>query len=619
MLGCYRWLALALALSTSFGCQLNRRAKWRPPVVASPLKTKSGAELAPVEVLYARALEREANNDECCVDDFFEAAAMAWPDVQRCVLEDGKAHGRTAEVYHSSLSKLISAGTHFGRLDPKRGLSVRIAGGCVTIPTNYHGFIRQPEDFDHLVVAGNYTAKDLNQTYRYCGLGVGAVAIHGRRPDETFRRQQQVFAATVVLRSRASGPLAESFVLDMFDPFRVSSMTTAGTKVALKRDLSAPIAYVLSNANRQYLSGFFQPGTTPEDSGLFMIEPFQPDKIPVVFVHGLLSDPYTWANIANELLARPEILKRYQIWGFEYDTGEPFLTSAAMLRKQLLEAQMQVDPTNSDATLSRVVLIGHSMGGLVSKLQVTHSNNQLWDAVSCSPFPNIVTTPETRNLLAEAFFFRPSQMVSRVVFMGTPHRGSPWAQRPIGQLASKLVREPEESQSRHQQLIRDNPDTFSREFSQRIPTSIDLLEPKSPLLGAIDRLPHDGRVQFHTILGRGYCLLGGGNSDRVVPVTSARHADVVTEKAIKSKHSNLHQSPEGVAEIICILRRHMEEFDAELSSQERHEVSWADESLIFRRKSTVIGQRHHALQGFGVRHATTPLGEESGGVQIQLQ
>jgi pimeloyl-ACP methyl ester carboxylesterase len=604
-------LVLALALSTSFGCQLNRRAKWYPPVLASPGKARGKSVRSKVEALYARALEREADRDARCVDDFFQAAALAWPDVERKSLKYGAPRGRSGEIYRSCLIKLVTTGRHFGRFDPKRGLDVRTSDGRITIPAHYYGFLRQPTDFDHLIPVGDYKAKDLKSTYRYDGVGIATIVIHHRRPQERFRRKQQTFGATIVLRPRHDTGF-ESFALEMYDPQRYTEISTPEATIALKRDLSAPTAFVLSRADRQNLSGFLQPGSSTSNEGLFMVTPFQPGKIPVVFVHGLLSDPYTWANIANELYARPEVVERFQIWGYEYPTGEPFLVSAATLRRQLLEVQARYDPAWSDTSLSRIVLIGHSMGGLVSKLQVTHSQNRLWDSVSCKPFQGILAAPETRNILADAFFFKPSPMVSRVVFVGTPHRGSPWARRSIGQIASKLVRGPEDGTARHAQLVRENPATFSTEFSERIPTSIDLLESTSPLLQAIDQLPRDGRVQLHTILGEGYLLLGGGNSDGVVPVTSARQSGAVTERMIHAKHRQLHQSPEGIEEILCILQKHVQEYDSELINRERHGMSWANESLIFRRKAAGVGKPSEDPRLLGIDHATTqPIAEIS--------
>jgi pimeloyl-ACP methyl ester carboxylesterase len=555
-----------LLLAFSWGCQTTKRARWLPPVIAIPqwsaFAANSGLESA--EDAYATAVHLTHRDDASCVDYYYQVATLVWPEVQRQIAVSGVAQGRTAELYQSSLTQLIRNGQHFNRLDPRRGLFVRTTAGCFTVPIQYHGFPWKPQDFDHLIPVGDYETKELNNLYRCPGLGVATIGVHFRRPYESFRRSKQHFAATALLRPVPDGmQSACPFVLELFDPLRISSIVMAGRQVALERDTTAPVAYVLSQADREYITGFLQPGATDEDAGLFMMKPYQPGKIPLVFVHGLLSDPLTWANLANEIEAQPDLLARYQIWGFEYATGGPFLGSAAALRGQLQRVQTQLDPTGSDVALSRMVLVGHSMGGLIAKLQVTQSGNQLWDAVSCQPFQGIITTPATRNQLAESFFFEPSPRIARVVFIGTPHRGSPWAKRPIGRLGSSLVDEPNTMKEEHRQLIRDNRGAFSREFTRGIPSSIDLLESDSPLLHAIDRLPLDPRVQLHSIVGSGYWMLGAGDSDRVVPVGSARMPGVVTERSIDADHVDLHKTPEGVAELLCILRRHMREFDAQ--------------------------------------------------------
>ncbi len=226
------------------------------------------------------------------------------------------------------------------------------------------------------------------------------------------------------------------------------------------------------------------------------------------------------------------------------------------MRRQLHQIRHYVDPAGLDPALQRIVLVGHSMGGLIAKLQVTQSGTRLWDSISCQPFESIRMTPAMRQRLADSFFFQPSPLVSRVVFVGTPHRGSPWAARPIGRLASTLINEPFSTEESHEQLIDENPDAFSDEFARRLPTSVDLLEPSSALLRAMDGLPYARHVQLHTIAGYGYCILGAGDSDRIVPLDSARKPDVVTERMIHAKHQKLHQSLEGVQELLCILRKH---------------------------------------------------------------
>ena len=562
----YRLLMLLLLVAATSGCQCLKSTKFHPPNVVRPAPacSNSGSALVNAELAYQRATLRERHCDASCVDYFFQAAANSWQDIEQQLLQTGYAEGRAAKLYRSSLIKLIESGQRFRRLDPSQGIQVFTESGPLLVPTTYCGFPWQPADFDRLKVVGEYTSEELNSVYRCRGVGVATLAFHCRRPHESFRSNEQIFPATALLRQASNG----QFQLQLFDPLRISSVYVGGQQIDLERDNSAPIAFRQSQDERDYIEGFLQPGASDQNTGLFMIEPYQPGKIPVVFVHGLLSDPYTWANIANEMRADPELLARYQICGFKYATGEPFLSSAATLRRQLRQFQTQLDPHGSDPALSQIVLVGHSMGGLISKLQVTYSGTQLWDSVSKCRFDQIVTSAEARAGLAEAFFFEPSPSVARVVYIGTPHYGSPWAKRPIGRIGAKLVEEPEDIQDFHNRLIRDNAGVFSREFTRRVPTSIDLLRPDSQLLAGIKKLPTDQRVRFHSIFGSGYHMLYAGDSDSVVPVKSARIANNTTEKSIHAKHTKLHNDPEGISELLCILRRHLHEFQAPIPQYE---------------------------------------------------
>ena len=68
-----------------------------------------------------------------------------------------------------------------------------------------------------------------------------------------------------------------------------------------------------------------------------MVEPYDPNKIPVLMVHGLWSSPMTWMEMFNDLLAYPDIRSNYQFWFYLYPTGEPFWYSANQLRSDLIE------------------------------------------------------------------------------------------------------------------------------------------------------------------------------------------------------------------------------------------------------------------------------------------
>jgi pimeloyl-ACP methyl ester carboxylesterase len=324
----------------------------------------------------------------------------------------------------------------------------------------------------------------------------------------------------------------------------------------LARDLTAPIAYAASRETDGWLDDFLRPNQGDDSAGLHMREPFQPGKIPVVFVHGLASDPLTWAQLENDLRAQPAIFNRFQFWFFRYDTGNPFLASAARLRYQLAAIRQTYDPTRSNPNLSRMVIIGHSMGGLLAQMQVTYSGDIIWEAAAKQPLYTIVTDPTTRERLQASFFFEPSPDITRVIYIATPHCGSSDATRCVGRISSALIEEPPEWTERHAQLVRDNPDAFREELRRKIPNSIDLLEPNSSILQATQRLPYRCGVALHTILGDDQWTLRQGPSDGVVAVSSARLGGGESELVVDAKHTDVQRVPETVREVICILTKH---------------------------------------------------------------
>jgi len=198
------------------------------------------------------------------------------------------------------------------------------------------------------------------------------------------------------------------------------------------------------------------------------------------------------------------------------------------------------------------------MGGLVSTAQITSSGDYLWNSISKRRFDDTRIPSGYRQRLSESFFFEPSPAVSRVVYIGTPHRGSAFAQRLVGRVGSLLVKEPSELTEAHRQLIDNNPDVFTSEFSRRIPTSIDLLEPNSQLLFALRTLPKDCRVQYHSIIGDSCWTPSSGDTDGVVPVSSAQLSGATSEKLVDEKHSKLPQHPEVIAELLAILQQHLQ-------------------------------------------------------------
>jgi pimeloyl-ACP methyl ester carboxylesterase len=333
--------------------------------------------------------------------------------------------------------------------------------------------------------------------------------------------------------------------------------------VQLAADYSAPTRYGIGREKRTYLQGFLRPGGATDEAELILLEPYQPGKIPLVFIHGLLSDPMTWAELYETIKVDPELRDRYQFWAFQYPTGAAFLRSAAILRRELAAVIAYADPDGADPALSQMVLVSHSMGGLLAKLQITSSEDRVWRSFANRPMERLQLTPRMHARLQELFYFEPSPHIRRVVFIGTPHNGSNLANRMIGRIGSYLVRIPDEDKREYDVFLAANPGVVHEFAAKRIPTSVDMLEPDNPILRAMACLPKSPCVVTHSIVGTGGCSLFCEPSDGVVPVASARIAGVESELFVDAEHEVLHRDPETIHEVVRILRRHLLCVDAD--------------------------------------------------------
>jgi pimeloyl-ACP methyl ester carboxylesterase len=554
--GLNRWLVMGAMLCcvTALGC--SRFSQWRNVSGSHKDHPVSFTDRAEFECKVADTLQLQ--NDPKCVDAYFQAARLAWRDVQRSS-SAGNPNCQAHQVYQKALSSLIIEGQRFHRLDARNYLRVCTANGSINIPVEHIGFPQVPDDFDELEVVDDYCPNKLNHVYCNSGVGVPVVVTRFRRPSERFVRDEQNFAATVVLRENEVG----SAIIELYDPLCVSNLGCDENELRIAKDKTAPIANVLNTTHRHRVRAFFQPGLVkPEKEGLFLLEPYQPGKIPLVLVHGLMGDTLSWSNMVNELHARPEFVDRYQLWTFEYPTAEPFLLSAAILRRHLNQLVQVLDPDGADPALRQMVFVCHSMGGLVAKMQVSESEDLIWQSISNSRFEDVKMAPSTRSRFAEIVYFRPAPYVSRIIYLGTPHNGTPLTERPVGRMSALLVRTPKEMQVEFRQLLKDNPDKFSLELSKRIPTSLDMLKPSCPMLHAINKLVVRPDVTMNSIIGTGRWMIGTGESDGIVPVASARHYQTDTEQFVDAGHAKLVDDDIVINHVLCLLREHYSQSQA---------------------------------------------------------
>jgi len=299
----------------------------------------------------------------------------------------------------------------------------------------------------------------------------------------------------------------------------------------------------------------FRTPVAQENNGLYAAEPYQPGKMPVVLVHGLLSDIDTWDVMLAELRADPVLAKHYQFWTFRYPTGISYLKSAGMLRSELNSVRQRVDPDGTDEALNDMVLVGHSMGGLLCRLQVAPSEDVLWNSVSKVPFENFQADSDTRTELERVFFFEPNPLVKRVVFIATPHAGSSYSENWIGRLGARAVYFPRRMQEKFEQVMANNAAALRQEKPAIIPTSVDHLSPKSPVMQAVAHLPFQSAVHLHSILGEIPDDRYGGDS--VVSKQSAKLPGVDSELVIAETHASVHRNAQAIREVRRILIEHL--------------------------------------------------------------
>ena len=307
-----------------------------------------------------------------------------------------------------------------------------------------------------------------------------------RPPQERFYPTEMAFPLTAILvptsplkEAKPDMNAARQCTLWLYDPVRERVHGVKPNALALEIDLTTPLAYMWSRTDldRYRWTGLLRPEQALERANLLLIRPYEPGKIPVVMVHGLISTPLAWIPMLNELLRHPTIQSKYQFMLYMYPTGVPIPIAAAGLRESLNQAKTMYDPDGRDPAFEQMVLLGHSMGGVLSRTVAVASGDQLWRLYSDRPFDEILGPREVLDELRRYFFFDPLPFVSRVVLLATPHRGSDMSRGVVGRVGTSLISDPDHIHKLLYQLVKQNPDAFASRRFRRLPTSIETLAP----------------------------------------------------------------------------------------------------------------------------------------------
>jgi pimeloyl-ACP methyl ester carboxylesterase len=293
-----------------------------------------------------------------------------------------------------------------------------------------------------------------------------------------------------------------------------------------------------------------------EPTGLSLLRPYERGRIPVVFIHGLWANPWSWSRMIESLDADLALRDRCQFWTFGYSTGDPIPYSASLLRHNLDELRRKFDPDGSDREFDRMVIVGHSMGGLLTKMMVQESGTRLWQVISDRPVDELAGDPADCDVFRRALIFKPRPEVRRVVFISTPHRGSRLDRGGLEHLGARLVRLPDPLRAAYSRLMaRNGPEFFKPDFRKGLPTSVDELEWHSPLLMGLDAVKLASTIEAHSIIADRRDPPGPGGTDGLVPYESA-HLDGAASEFLVSAGHMCQDNPAVIREVRRILVEH---------------------------------------------------------------
>jgi pimeloyl-ACP methyl ester carboxylesterase len=493
---------------------------------------------------------RSLNHSEV-LGELANAARIAWEEVRRDP-DDPHAAG----VYNFATARFIEA-MHQGKVEPWRQ-AVRLPTPDGELLLTWKPDPRpqwNPALYDFLPadkfsVRGSYITKRIEKA----GLGAPLVAI-GREPNVDYREDfglpRTYYGVTGFIEF--DGMNAR---LSFLDPLNQETVRVGRATHSLAADFTVPLAVMLESAHPEKMAvpRLLRPEKYTETALIARLQPYDPNKTVVLVVHGLMSSPATWTAMINELRSDQAIRENFQFWFFSYPSGYPYPYAAALLRDEL-DAIQKKFPLRKP-----MVVMGHSMGGCISRLLVTDSGQQLWNKLIGLPPEETNFSPSTQEILKKSLIFEARPDVGRVIFISAPLRGADMAKSLPGRVGSMLVQTPRILRTVGQevlQIVRFGSDDLK---VKRLPNSIDTLAPNNRFVRAIDTLPIESHVPLHVIAGdRGK----GGNrnqtkpvvSDGVVPFWSAYLPRAKSELIVDSDHG-AHLHPGAIREVTRILNEH---------------------------------------------------------------
>jgi pimeloyl-ACP methyl ester carboxylesterase len=483
-------------------------------------------------------------------------AEVASADIAQQLLVIRDAHDRIKKgdasaipSYNYTVGRLIESLEASGADPWSMPMSISGAGGIQSLKGIASKYIEpvsgQLLPADTLRFSGEYA--DYHAQVSGVGAPIAYISSLGVIGHRQIREKSPMNNLTAIVRFEG-----QSAKLELIDPYQAETVVLAGKSHPLAADFRAATMYGLSKSriDKLGLARLLRPSRYNDTANLNFVQPYDPKRIPILLVHGLQDTPASFVPLYLELLKDPVIRKNYQFWVFSYPSGYPYPYSASLLRNELNEVKDQF-PNHKN-----IVIIGHSMGGLISRLMVTDVRDKLWiKAFGKSPSETNLTGA-SHDLLMDSLVFHDRKEIDRAIFFSAPHRGSVIASNWIGSIASRLVKMPSFFADVRDAAYSVATIDLAGVAMQKVPNSIGTLKPNNPFVVEINKHPIVSRVPYHSVVGDRGKGDTPNSSDGVVAYWSSHLDGADSEKIVPSGHSS-HQDPEGIAEARRILLLHL--------------------------------------------------------------
>lgn len=460
------------------------------------------------------------------------------------------------------------------RCEEKSGTLMEYGNHAFVVHNSYSSRFPDSRVYEEVIPADRIELSRVEESFIVHGVGVPVIGVINRDKGDKLQYQvsdaEGIHSLTAVLDFGAK--VKGKPTLQLIPRLQFNHFTIGGQRHNLAADFSAAIDYLWerSKVDDTKLLGLFRPSDSFDTMGLFFQEPYDPEKIPVVFTHGLQSSPATFANLTNRLLSSPEIRKNYQFWFFGYPTGVSWVITSAKFRDSISKAREKFDPGQKHKSFDKMVLVGHSMGGLITRYSMSDDS---WGIIRyalkeeerdklCREYllglqQQKIGLPELQQF-GKQFDFLPLSYPKRVVFLATPHKGSDFATNWIARLGIALIELPQnllEETYRivtlNKNILILNPDKLVEDM-----TSIAQLSPGNVAIQGIDGLRINKNIPIHSVIGD----RGRGDtphsSDGFVKYGSSHLDWSTTEEIVPSGHS-VQDDPKTATELHRILCEHL--------------------------------------------------------------